>query len=348
MRRRALAVLGLAAAFFAGFAVGRFPGDRAPSGPAPARQMREGAGVYTNPLLECEMAQERLYVPLRPFGRQLDELTNSLERDGRVARVSTYLRELNNGAWVGHDEKRNFVPASLAKVPVVIACFRLAGSDPGFLTRKIVYDGLPAAREPGFDNPEVNLQRGQAYTVDELILRIAKYSDNAAAALLVKALPPRLLGSVYFDLGIDPHRLESGDLAISPKEYGAFFRVLYNASYLSRRFSEQALSYFNESTFELGLVAGVPAGVPVSHKFGVWERGGGTASPSLQLHDCGIVYHPQRPYLLCVMTSGVNYVEMAAAIAAVSRLAYQQVDRAVIRPGDWDALSADPSGAGVP
>ena len=38
------------------------------------------------------------------------------------------------------------------------------------------------------------------------------------------------------------------------------------------------------------------------------------------------------------MTAGDNYVNMAASIAAVSRLAYQEVDRAVIRPGDWEAL----------
>ena len=94
------------------------------------------------------------------------------------------------------------------------------------------------------------------YTVDELILRVARYSDNAAARLLSRALPPRLLQQVYFDLGVDPQRLKDREFALSPREYGAFFRVLYNASYLSKPFSEQALRYFDQSTFELGLVAG--------------------------------------------------------------------------------------------
>lgn len=135
-----------------------------------------------------------------------------------------------------------------------------------------MYQGLAEERDPGFLNPESNLQRGKSHTVEELVLQIARYSDNTAAKLLTQAIAPRLLREVYLDLGADPQRLASRDFALSPKEYGAFFMVLYNASFLSRQHSEEALEYFDQSTFELGLVAGVPEGTPVSHKFGVWEK----------------------------------------------------------------------------
>lgn len=336
--RGVLVVLGLFAAFSAGLATGRLVEFGRRREPRAEQQIREGSGGFTNPLLECEIANEQLYVTLRPFNGLLDELIASLKADRRVSMISVYFRDLNNGPWIGRHEKEEYIPASLAKLPVVIACYRLADSVPDFLSRRIVYEGLDEERDPGFVNPESNMQRGKAYTVDELILRVAKFSDNAAANLLMKALPPRQLQQVYFDLGIDPRRLATGEFSLSPKEYSAFFRILYNASYLSKRLSEQALQYFAQSTFELGLVAGVPDGTPVSHKFGVLEQASLAAPPRLQLHDCGIVYHPQRPYLLCVMTSGDDYVNMAAAIAAVSRLAYQEVDRSLIRPGDWGAM----------
>ena len=338
--RGALAVLGLIAAFSAGLATGRLVGFGEERPNPGDLEIREGLKGYTNPLLECEIANERLSASLRPFGSQLDRLIASLESDQRVGKVAVYFRDLNNGPWVGHREKKEYIPASLAKVPVVIAAFRQAEIDPGFLSHTMVYEGLEEERTPGFLNPESNLQRGRTYTVDELILQIARYSDNAAAKLLVQAIPAGLLQRVYFDLGVDPERLKSPGFSLSPKEYGAFYRVLYNASYQSTRFSEQALMYFDQSTFELGLVAGVPAGMRVSHKFGVWENASPGSGPSLQLHDCGIIYHQQHPYLLCVMTAGENYVQMAAAIAAVSRFVYEEVSRAAHYPGTGGSPSA--------
>lgn len=333
MSRRGLASLGVVAVFFAGVVTGRFAGFAEKREFGEDREIREGLQGYTNPLLECEIADERLNSALRPFEKHLEELIQSLERDQRVGSIAVYFRDLNDGPWLGYHEQAQYVPASLSKMPVVISCFLQAETEPGFLARRFVFTGLDEEREPGFLNPESNLERGQAYSVDELIQRIAKYSDNAAAKLLTAALPPGLLERVYHDLGVDPERLKNQWFSISPKEYGAFFRVLYNASYLSKRFSEQALSYFDQSTFELGLVAGVPEGTAVSHKFGVWEDPSPGRALPLQLHDCGIVYHPQRPYLLCVMSAGKNYVDMAKAIATLSRFVYEEVNRDRRRPG---------------
>ena len=50
------------------------------------------------------------------------------------------------------------------------------------------------------------------------------------------------------------------------------------------------------------------------------ESGGGT--PEHELHDCGIVYYPEHPYFLCVMTRGGDRPKLAAAIADVSKVAY--------------------------
>jgi beta-lactamase class A len=323
---RALTALAIVGAFGAGLATGRHFGAGRPSAPPPDYEIHSGQQGYINPLLDCEIANEQLTAPLRPFGQKLREYAASLESSGQASSIAVYYRDLNNGPWFGYRERMRFVPASLAKVPVIIACYRQAETDPSFLSRKIVYAGLEEEAEPGFLSPETRLDRGTSYSVEELVQRTAMYSDNVAARLLARELPAVLLQEVNLDLGVDPQLSADGRLELSPLEYGAFFRVLYNASYLSERFSAQALEAFDRSTFELGLVAGVPEGTAVSHKFGVWERPSQGGGASLQLHDCGIVYHPQRPYLLCVMTSGENYVRLSAAIAAVSRFVYQQID----------------------
>jgi hypothetical protein len=42
-------------------------------------------------------------------------------------------------------------------------------------------------------------------------------------------------------------------------------------------------------------------------------------------HDCGIVYYPKHPYLLCVMTQGQDPETLENAIAEISKFTYTQV-----------------------
>ena len=60
--------------------------------------------------------------------------------------------------------------------------------------------------------------------------------------------------------------------------------------------------------------------IPVAHKFG--ERELPNAD---QLHDCGIVYVPKHPYLLCVMTRGDSLTNLTTVIAGLSEVVYNDV-----------------------
>jgi hypothetical protein len=108
----------------------------------------------------------------------------------------------------------------------------------------------------------------------------------------------------------------------SVHDYASIFRSLYNVSYLNAGDSEKLLSWLARSTYRKGLVAGVPAGVPVAHKFG--ERY--LADGSKQLHDCGIIYYPRNAYSLCVMTKGPDWQALTDIVATISRRVYAEVD----------------------
>jgi beta-lactamase class A len=91
--------------------------------------------------------------------------------------------------------------------------------------------------------------------------------------------------------------------------------VLYNGTYLNRTYSERALELLSKTRFTDGLAAGIPAGIPLSHKFGVSAQPTGEK----QLHDCGIIYDTQtKTYVLCVMTTGDDYRQMADVIRDVA------------------------------
>ena len=113
--------------------------------------------------------------------------------------------------------------------------------------------------------------------------------------------------------------------SISPKQYSTILRVLYNATYLSRDYSEKALQIMSHAQYNQGLLAGVPASTTVAQKFGESVDGSDPSTPEITLSNCGIVYYPAHPYILCVMTKGKNIDDLAHTIAAVSNLTWNEI-----------------------
>lgn len=291
-------------------------------------EIRGQSGGLTNPLLDCEVAEYRRGRELRPFHREIEALVDRLIAEHEAERISLYFRDLDNGPFFGIRAEESFTGASLLKVPTVVATLLQAEDHPSLLGRTVRFEGYPNENSAGQYVPEQVLVRGRVYTVDELLRRAAAYSDNAAVGVLSQIVGPEYIDRVYRDLDIPaPPPGPPGARSITPLGFGRFFRVLYNASYLSRALSERALGYFAQSTFHDGLEAGVPPGTTVAHKFGIYSIPGRTQTA--QLHDCGIVYRPGRPYFLCVMTEGRDADTLAAVIRQISQGVFLALDTPV-------------------
>jgi hypothetical protein len=169
----------------------------------------------------------------------------------------------------------------------------------------------------------VALVSGEEYTVEQLLEHLIKYSDNDALTALYPLLPEKEYTSLFERLGVMGVNLNDAQTTLTVVEYSTFFRVLYNASFLSQEMSEKALGFLVAATFEGGLSGGVPRSIPVAHKFGERDLGDGF----YQLHDCGIVYEPQKQYLLCIMTRGKNQTELSSVIKEISKYSYEQVTK---------------------
>jgi beta-lactamase class A len=150
-----------------------------------------------------------------------------------------------------------------------------------------------------------------------------KYSDNTAATALVMIMDQNGIYNVLNDLYIElPKNAEDNFMKVF--EYATFLRVLYNASYLNQTNSEKALKLLSEVKFEDGLKRYLPQDVVVAHKFGEREL---DIPDQNQIHDCGIVYVPYKPYIMCVMTRGQNLDKMSNAIGLISKSVYDAVQK---------------------
>lgn len=146
-------------------------------------------------------------------------------------------------------------------------------------------------------------------------------SDNSAMSALVGLKKDEVV-NLYTDLKL-PNLLQSEDDFMSPEEYSYIFRTLFNATYLRRTYSELALKLLTYTKFDEGLVKGTDTGVTVSHKFGEHTVLNGDTVTERQLHDCGIIYYPQKPYFLCVMTKGKDFEKLSKIISDLSGIVYQ-------------------------
>ena len=280
---------------------------------------------FINPLLECDIGGVSQDKNLSSLRKSISFIINQEIANNKITFASVYYRDLNNGPWFGLNEKEYFSPASLIKVPVMIAYLKESEKDPTLLSK-------PVLNTKAFDYSQQNitptqvLEQDKEYTIDDLINRMIIYSDNAAYELLLDNIDNIKIYDVYKDLDVDISKAQqdpNGNI-ITVKDYASFFRILFNSSYLDQETSEKALSILAKSQYYKGLVAGVPEKITIAHKFGERQF---LPSKEKQLHDCGIIYVPNKPYLLCVMSRSSEFDQAASFIKQVSKAVYNKVSK---------------------
>lgn len=272
---------------------------------------------FVSPLLECDSFESS---ELAYFDEEIKQVSDNLMQNGTIEDISYYFRDLNNGVWIGINEYEKFAPASLMKLPLMISYFKQSEEDPSIFSQAFIFGEEDDNYGKQNIVPEQVMSIGAPYTVPDLIYRMIVFSDNSALRMLLKNSGAFGL-RVFEDLGVDIPESDNDEDFIDVRTYSRFFRVLYNASYLNIQDSNKALEILSETQFKDGLVAGVPSNIVVAHKFGEREKDG-----IRQLHDCGIVYHPNKPCVICIMTRGKDFDRLESAISEISKKTFESVD----------------------
>jgi beta-lactamase class A len=292
-----------------------------------ATEVRADSSEYKfiNPILYSNDDKQN-YTELDPLVNSLNAYIKTATADGDADSVSVYFRDLNSGHWTGINENEQYQPASLLKVAILLAYLKHATEDPSFLDKQVYYQA--ASTTDQYYPPAKTLASGY-YTAEQLLESMIVYSDNSAETALLMADETDFNNLLKtFQLPVVP--ADTSNYAssnfMSAAQYSTFFRALYNGTYLPWDLSEQALGLLASTNFHEGLVAGVASGTIVAHKFG--ERTSTLKDGSLinrELHDCGIIYYSDDPYLLCVMTQGQTFPQLANVISTISKLVYTYV-----------------------
>lgn len=274
---------------------------------------------FINPLLAVDTTEKKQFLENKDIEAKVSNLIKNAQTNGDIKQGALYFRDLEAGHWVGVNQDLKFAAGKILKLPIAIAYFQAAQNDPEVLDKKLPYH--PAiVLGPSADS----LVNGQVYTVEELIEAMVVKDDDAAAETLFDNVDKIALKEVYSDLGIDfPEDKETQDF-ISIKGLALFIRILYNATYLNRTYSEKVLTILSQTDLRDGLALGLPNNVDIAHRYHAETVDVGSKA-DVESHSCGIIYYPSHPYLLCMMGIGQNIQAINNLFKDISFLLYNEI-----------------------
>jgi beta-lactamase class A len=265
-----------------------------------------------------------LSTELKPFRYKVNALIREKLDGGTASAVSVYFRDLNNGNWMGIGERDRFSPKNRLKLPLMMAYFKWAEISPVVLRRSLTWTGHTGDSEDLAASSPAPLEPGRSYAVNDLIFRMMAQDDPGAYNVLLANIPAWRLERVFNDLNVEYDPKNDED-PLSLRAAATFYRVLFNASYLSEEMSEKALRFLSKSTFRDGMASAIPANIEIASKVGK-RNIKAQESSAIQFHEVGIIYHPQRPFLLAIMVRGTEGDALTLTIRDITRLIYQEVD----------------------
>lgn len=262
------------------------------------------------PLIAKRVLQEfpnDILINFLPLRKQLRKVAQ--EYNGTFA---FYFEYLPTGTSIGVNEKDEFSAASLFKVPVVMAYYhqkeRLGQmSDPIVTIR---------ANEIGDEYGNLYKKGvGAQISLEDAVKYALVKSDNTAIQVLASHIYQQDFDDVYQGVDLDL-KVKNESAIITAKGYASLLKALYFTAVLSKDNSQRILNYLAHTDFTDKLPAGVPKNIPVAHKVGVYNTG--------LYSDCGIVYAPRRPYLLCELSQS-DEEKARKRMVRVSKMIYDYV-----------------------
>ncbi len=274
---------------------------------------------------ECESPQ------LAGLKSNIIQSIDSFYRVGIAKNISYFLRNFEDGSWTSVNPEFEYHPGSLMKVPVLTTYLKMSESIPGLLDKRLLFDAPKEHVAPQLIQSK-RIEFGKEYSIRELLKYMIGFSDNSATMLLLKNIDKELYVSMYKDLHMEVPDLMDFNFTMNSVQYSLFLSAVYNGSYLNDKNSEYAMELLASSDFKNGIVAGLPIGTPVAHKFGEWSDGH-TAS---QFHEAGVIYCDDHAFMLIIMTDGADNKVLPPVITDLTKKTMDFLKNSVLSKTNTD------------
>lgn len=215
------------------------------------------------------------------------------------------IKDLRFNWEISYNKDRLFPSASLAKIPIMAACFLASEEGKIKLDRQVILKS--SDKFPGSGILK-DIRPGVTFTVEELIGLMVYDSDNTATNILTNMVGIDYLNSVFNSLGLKNTNLSRrvADFSLrnrgienytTAQDIALLLEQIYRRSLISKDLSERCLRVLKLQRVNDRIPKYLPADITVAHKTGL-ERS--------VCHDAGIVFSCKGDFLICVLTKHAN------------------------------------------
>ncbi len=225
---------------------------------------------------------------------------------------SFYIKNLNSQHETSLNENTEYYAASLYKVPLAITILSKVEKNEIKLEQQV--ELLPEHIEEGSGTIQ-NQAVGSKFSVETLLSRLLKESDNVAQNMLFSIVPEVEIAKIYsaeISKGQFPHQNIG-----TPKEVAKVFEDLYNKKFLDSKSTELIISTMVGTSFDDRVSLGISDEVSFAHKIGNWPEEG-------SWHDCGVIFN-DKAVVVCIMSKDTSFEDFSGVASKVGSYIEQYV-----------------------
>ncbi|HEM5985215.1 TPA: serine hydrolase [Streptococcus suis] len=256
--------------------------------------------IATTPLGDFAYVADKGWLDMEDLSatdNRMDAVQEMLNQKYSKDTIGVYVKQLSTGQKVGVNQDKTFYSASIAKLPILYYVQEQINAGQVDLTTKVKYTAesmsFPGAYVVGGSGSLSKTPDNKEYSIEELINKTAKESDNVASNLLSYYVTNQFDDNFYqLTTAVTGRRWDMVTRETSAEVAGNMMEAIYNQngyileSLLSTQFDNQRISK--------------DIAVPVAHKIGDADD---------VKHDVAIVY-AESPFVLSIFTDKSSYDEI--------------------------------------
>jgi len=289
------------------------------------------AGLYAGMRLVSGLwvaHQHRMLYKARKAAWQKLEQRIKIEISQFKGEAGIVVKDLESGLEFSYKRNKLFPSASLAKIPVMAACFVAADQGKIKLNRNIALKSTDKLTGSGVLK---DLPAGTTFSVERLIGLMIYDSDNTAANIITDLLGIDYLNSAFAGFGLKNTELSRkiADYKLRDKgienyttaeDMALLLEKIYWGKLGNKHISDQCINIMKLTHTNDRIPRYLPADIMVAHKTGLEKS---------VCHDAGIVFTRNGNFLICVLTKHANHnsVPSKKFIARVSLYTYKYFEQ---------------------